>query len=186
MRIWLDSWNKAPDGYEWFNAELPLLGVNDEIFLKEIGLIIRAESETRYTKDEDEKHEEHKSSGIKEIEDLKYDCLAAIESFRKTLLDYYTIEFIDCGSCGYKKILKWLEETGLNYPIRVHAKNPISKFIIRRFIKRNNWTEVKEVISEHTTSREEFNEEFDKMIALVQVFQEKLKELKESEEENKN
>ena len=43
----------------------------------------------------------------------------------------------------YVKLLDWLEETGRNYPIRIHSMNPVGVENMRRVIKRNGWTEVK-------------------------------------------
>ena len=42
----------------------------------------------------------------------------------------------------YIKLLDWLEETGRNYPIRIHSQNPVGVANMRRIIKRNGWTEV--------------------------------------------
>lgn len=63
----------------------------------------------------------------------------------------YTIELIDIdhdagdyASDGgdYIKLLDWLEETGRNYPIRIHSMNPVGVENMRRIIQRNNWQEV--------------------------------------------
>lgn len=43
----------------------------------------------------------------------------------------------------YIKLLDWLEETGRNYPIRIHSMNPVGVSNMRAIIKRNGWTEVK-------------------------------------------
>ena len=42
----------------------------------------------------------------------------------------------------YINILDWLEETGRNYPIRIHSANPVGVQNMRRVIQRNNWKEV--------------------------------------------
>lgn len=49
----------------------------------------------------------------------------------------------DYGPPDYYKILDWLEETGRNYPIRIHSMNPVGIENMRRIIQRNGWTEVK-------------------------------------------
>ena len=65
---------------------------------------------------------------------------------------YYIIELIDIGHDAgdfandggdYIKLLDWLEETGRNYPIRIHSMNPVGVENMRRIIERNGWTEVK-------------------------------------------
>ena len=43
----------------------------------------------------------------------------------------------------YIKLLDWLEETGRNYPIRIHSANPVGVQNMRRIIERNGWREVK-------------------------------------------
>ena len=50
--------------------------------------------------------------------------------------DYYS----DGGD--YIKLLDWLEETGRNYPIRIHSQNPVGVENMRRIIQRNGWKEV--------------------------------------------
>ena len=42
----------------------------------------------------------------------------------------------------YIKLLDWLEETGRNYPIRIHSQNPVGVQNMRRIIQRNGWKEV--------------------------------------------
>lgn len=49
----------------------------------------------------------------------------------------------DYGPPDYYKILDWLEETGRNYPIRIHSMNAIGVENMRRIIERNGWTEVR-------------------------------------------
>lgn len=43
----------------------------------------------------------------------------------------------------YIKLLDWLEETGRNYPIKIHSMNPVGRENMRRIIQRNGWTEVR-------------------------------------------
>ena len=43
----------------------------------------------------------------------------------------------------YIKLLDWLEETGRNYPIRIHSMNPVGVENMRRIIERNNWREIR-------------------------------------------
>ena len=64
---------------------------------------------------------------------------------------YYKIEIIDIDHDAgdyandggdYIKLLDWLEETGRNYPIRIHSMNPVGRENMRAIIRRNGWTEV--------------------------------------------
>ena len=43
----------------------------------------------------------------------------------------------------YIKLLDWLEETGRNYPIRIHSQNPVGVQNMRRIIERNGWKEIR-------------------------------------------
>lgn len=66
--------------------------------------------------------------------------------------DSFKIELIDidhdAGNYAedggdYINLLNWLEETGRNYPIRIHSMNPVGVENMRRIIQKNGWTEVK-------------------------------------------
>ena len=57
-------------------------------------------------------------------------------------IDYDAGEFA-CNGGDYIKLLDWLEETGRNYPIRIHSQNPVGVQNMRRIIERNGWKEIK-------------------------------------------
>jgi hypothetical protein len=59
-------------------------------------------------------------------------------------MDHDAGEYAQYGG-DYIKLLDWLEETGRNYPIRIHSQNPVGVENMRRIIKRNNWEEVKDI-----------------------------------------
>ena len=83
-------------------------------------------------------------------------AIAAIEScdFMNNAFNlegHYSIAIIDIDHDAgeyafdggdYIKLLDWLEETGRNYPIRIHSMNPVGVANMRRIIQRNGWTEV--------------------------------------------
>lgn len=48
-----------------------------------------------------------------------------------------------CDGGDYIKLLDWLEETGRNYPIRIHSMNPVGVANMRNIICKNNWIEVR-------------------------------------------
>ena len=56
-------------------------------------------------------------------------------------IDHDAGDFVYDGG-DYIKILDWLEETGRNYPIRIHSMNPVGRENMRAIIRRNGWTEV--------------------------------------------
>ena len=41
------------------------------------------------------------------------------------------------------EFLDWLEETGRNYPIRIHSMNPVGVENMRRVIQKNGWVEIR-------------------------------------------
>ncbi len=48
-----------------------------------------------------------------------------------------------CDGGDYIRLLDWLEETNLNYPIHIHSMNPVGVANMRAIIERNGWKEVK-------------------------------------------
>ena len=57
-------------------------------------------------------------------------------------IDHDAGDYVQYGG-DYIKLLDWLEETGRNYPIRIHSMNPVGVTNMRAIIQRNGWTEVK-------------------------------------------
>ena len=43
----------------------------------------------------------------------------------------------------YIRLLDWLEETGRNYPIRIHSANVVGVQNMRRIIEKNGWKEIR-------------------------------------------
>ena len=40
----------------------------------------------------------------------------------------------------YIRLLDWLEETGRNYPIRIHSMNVVGRMNMEAICRRNGWT----------------------------------------------
>lgn len=57
-------------------------------------------------------------------------------------IDHDAGEYVNDGG-DYIKLLDWLEETGHNYPIRIHSMNPVGVANMRRIIERNGWKEIR-------------------------------------------
>ena len=57
-------------------------------------------------------------------------------------IDYDAGDYAQYGG-DYIKLLDWLEETGRNYPIRIHSQNPVGVQNMRAIIQRNGWKEVR-------------------------------------------
>lgn len=118
MKLWLDDVRPAPEGYVWCKSVI-------EIML------------------EIEWLEESYKAMMNEY----FDRRAGIED-----VEFYRLELIDIdhdagdyASEGgdYIKLLDWLEETGRNYPIRIHSANAVGVQNMRRIIERNGWKEIK-------------------------------------------
>ena len=114
MKLWLDDLRPAPDGY------ILRCSVNEAKKLIEY-------------------YEEIYNSELKK------------EEHDELVLDTYKIDLIDIDhdagdyiSDGgdYIKLLDWLEETGRNYPIRIHSMNPVGRENMRRIIRKNGWKEI--------------------------------------------
>lgn len=70
-------------------------------------------------------------------------CLGSMADIEIELidLDHDAGPYACCGG-DYIRLLDWLEETGRNYPIRIHSANPVGVANMRRIIERNGWKEV--------------------------------------------
>ena len=93
---------------------------------------------------------------IKSVDEAK-ECILFVErqyAKRNIVLydcSHFVIDLIDIDHDAgeyavyggdYIKLLDWLEETGRNYPIRIHSMNPVGVENMRRIIRKNNWTEI--------------------------------------------
>lgn len=57
-------------------------------------------------------------------------------------LDHDAGSYAEFGG-DYIKVLDFIEQTGRNYPIRIHSMNPVGVENMRRIIQRNGWKEVR-------------------------------------------
>lgn len=113
MKLWIDDVRPAPDGYVWIKT------VNEA---KE--WIVTCENPHLYYTQNNRRYE---CPPIEiELIDIDHDSG-----------DYAT----DGGD--YIRLLDWLEETGRNYPIRIHSMNPVGVANMRAIIQRNGWKEVR-------------------------------------------
>ena len=77
---------------------------------------------------------------IKHIEGSIY--IGEAEAIELIDIDHDAGDYAQYGG-DYIKLLDWLEETGRNYPIRIHSMNIVGALNMRRIIQHNGWTEVK-------------------------------------------
>jgi hypothetical protein len=76
------------------------------------------------------------------IEQIEYEAFTFDrEEIELISIDHDAGDYACCGG-DYIKLLDWLEETGRNYPIRIHSMNPVGVANMRQIIQRNGWKEV--------------------------------------------
>lgn len=113
MKLWIDDLRPAPAGYIWCRS------VNDA----------KCAIETR-----------ENLKGLKwYYENGETEVIAPFELID---IDHDAGDYASDGG-DYIKLLDWLEETGRNYPIRIHSMNPVGVQNMRAIIQRNGWTEVR-------------------------------------------
>ena len=126
MKLWVDDVRPAPQGYYWVKS------VNEAI-----------------------KFIDSTERCIERCMDRGHKCFLNREYKGRTVCynaaNKVEIEVIDIDHDAgdyaiyggdYIKLLDWLEETGRNYPIRIHSMNPVGVANMRAIIKRNGWKEV--------------------------------------------
>ena len=126
MKLWIDDVRPAPEGYH---------------LCKSVNEAIKAIQAC------EQRIERH----IREAEEAFRERDYQERNQRYNLANYFDITLIDIDHDAgiyandggdYIKLLDWLEETGRNYPIRIHSMNPIGRENMRRIIRRNGWEEV--------------------------------------------
>lgn len=112
MKLWIDDVRPAPEGYVWCKS---VCSAKRAIEARELldGIT--------WTYD----------NGTKEL----------LHPFELIDIDHDAGDYANDGG-DYIKLLDWLEETGRNYPIRIHSMNPVGRENMRAIIRRNGWTEV--------------------------------------------
>lgn len=114
MKFWVDDVRPAPEGYIWCHSVFRAI---KEI---EIAEKVKLDPESQW----------HNFDDIINWEIELID------------IDHDAGEYAQYGG-DYIRLLDWLEETGRNYPIRIHSMNPVGVANMRAIIQRNGWVEVK-------------------------------------------
>ena len=113
MRLWIDDVRPAPEGYIW---------------VKSVG-----EARTRIIASDNMQETLKEVFHVEPNDNLKIELID---------IDHDAGEYVNEGG-DYIRLLDWLEETGRNYPIRIHSMNPVGCANMRRIIERNGWKEIK-------------------------------------------
>lgn len=79
---------------------------------------------------------------VRSVEEAIY-CIQYMESighpYDLISTDHDAGDFTAQGG-DYIKLLDWLEETGRNYPIRIHSMNVVGRMNMEAICRRNGWT----------------------------------------------
>lgn len=127
MRLWIDDVRPAPDGYVWIRS----------VDVAKATII--------------ELEAQHRICNIHAHKEMFTEAPLHRANALLLLKRYLQIKLIDIdhdagnfavNGGDYIKLLDWIEETGRNYPIRIHSMNPVGVENMRRIIRRNGWTEV--------------------------------------------
>lgn len=127
MRLWVDDLREAPEGYVWCKS------VEETKTLIEI------------TEEESSEFYNKAMSALKNHRQEKFNMYMTFCKRRDIELidvDHDAGDYAWDGG-DYIRLLDWLEETGRNYPIRIHSQNPVGVENMRRIIERNGWREIK-------------------------------------------
>lgn len=129
MKLWVDDMRVAPQGYTWLksvNAAKEWITSVEEMLDE-----LRSQLTVRYSH-----HEERQQYKINEIQ-------SQIDEITITLIDidHDAGDYAKDGG-DYIRLLDWLEETGRNYPIRIHSQNPVGVQNMRAIIQKNGWYQV--------------------------------------------
>ena len=127
MKIWVDDVRPAPKGYCWVKS---VNEAKDRIERQE-KLFNSACNQARFhmLNDNYQFVEEY----LEESKEVKVEVID---------LDHDAGNYASDGG-DYIRLLDWLEETGRNYPIRIHSANSVGVANMRRIIKRNDWKEIR-------------------------------------------
>ena len=126
MKLWIDDVRPAPEGYIWVKS------VNEAK-----DFIMRQERRR------DEALAIAQSNLNKRHDLIAYRGALRIAGRRDIELIDIDHDAGDYGPPDYIKILDWLEDTGRNYPIRIHSMNAVGVQNMRAIIQRNGWKEIK-------------------------------------------
>ena len=132
MKIWLDDVRPAPEGqgYVWCKSVYDVIRC--------IWVFERALFTLQW---------EYDTVDMPIMSSLKMrrECLEEEIAKRRIELidaDHDLGDYAKDGGDGVK-LLDWLEETGRNYPIRIHSANAVGVENMRRIIERNGWKEIR-------------------------------------------
>lgn len=128
MKLWIDDVRPAPEGY------VRIWSVNEAIRTIEV----QEKYRLRLIEQQEAAYQDGRDEYAKDLQDMLDNEWSSVEIID---IDHDAGQYARDGG-DYIKLLDWLEETGRNYPIRIHSMNPVGVANMRAIIKKNGWTEV--------------------------------------------
>ena len=126
MKLWLDDLRPAPDGYVCFKSVNEAKSNIEAIEKERDSFVEKAQYQLNH----------HDPQGF-----VSFLGMASRREIELIDIDHDAGDFA-CDGGDYIKLLDWLEETGRNYPIRIHSMNPVGVSNMRAIIEKNGWKEV--------------------------------------------
>ena len=138
MKLWIDDVRPAPEGYKWvksvIEAKIAIENANNNVNGAEE--TIRS-FECNYDKLTDYSKERYNRYTYPEMKKrIEENEIELID------IDHDAGDYAIFGG-DYIRLLDWLEETGRNYPIRIHSMNPVGVANMRAIIQKNGWKEIR-------------------------------------------
>ena len=126
MKLWIDDVRPAPEGYVCFKSVNEAKSNIEAIEKERDAFVEKAQYQLNH----------HDLQGF-----ISFLGMASRREIELIDIDHDAGDFAFDGG-DYIKLLGWLEETGRNYPIRIHSANAVGVQNMRRIIERNGWKEV--------------------------------------------
>ena len=127
MKLWIDDVRPAPEGYIWCKSvKMAQEWIQQAEFEQQ--MFYDAALKLLKKMDQEGYHARMQLCKRREIELID--------------IDHDAGDYAQYGG-DYIKLLDWLEETGRNYPIRIHSANPVGVANMRAIIERNGWKEIR-------------------------------------------
>ena len=123
MRLWIDDVRPAPEGYKWAQSVMMAQAILE--VAEEEACECYANAVRHFDKGDEVGFFEWLDKGSKLLCEL-------ID------IDHDAGDFA-CDGGDYIKLLDWLEETGRNYPIRIHSQNVVGRQNMEAICRKNGW-----------------------------------------------
>ena len=127
MKLWIDDVRPAPEGYEWCKT------VDDA----KVTILKMEQQQSTFLEQARYEINHYDLRGYRAALDM-----ASRREIELIDIDHDAGDYAAFGG-DYIRLLDWLEETGRNYPIRIHSMNPVGVANMRAIIEKNGWREVK-------------------------------------------